>query len=188
MPSALRSCAEPTKVIGQCRKLLGYFKRSSHAMFHLKAHQFEFGVRRGLESFGKTRFATVGRSAASILRNIEPIKAIVRADNLLTTDKVLVLIYPGVCQYADALFRSERPPTAFFGTRPWLARLSLSCASSSLLSHRLPSLSSVSSRHTRRLPTSTSSGSRPWQLLPISLPITTISSCRHLSSRTSAPF
>ncbi|KZW01720.1 hypothetical protein EXIGLDRAFT_760625 [Exidia glandulosa HHB12029] len=74
-------------VISLSRRLLAYFKRSSYAIYHLKAHQYDFGVRRGLESIGKTRFSSINRSATSILRNIEPIKTIVRADNLLTSDK-----------------------------------------------------------------------------------------------------
>ncbi|KZV79764.1 hypothetical protein EXIGLDRAFT_846239 [Exidia glandulosa HHB12029] len=75
------------QVIARSRKLLTYFKHSSYAVYHLKAHWIDFGVRRGLERIGNTRFGSIGRSGASILRNIEPVKKIVRADDLLTNDK-----------------------------------------------------------------------------------------------------
>ncbi|EJD33382.1 hypothetical protein AURDEDRAFT_177535 [Auricularia subglabra TFB-10046 SS5] len=75
------------KVIAQLRKLLSYFKKSSFATHHLRIARIEFGVHRGLERIGKTRFASIGRSAASVLRNIEPLKKIVREDKLLTSNK-----------------------------------------------------------------------------------------------------
>lgn len=74
-------------MISQLRKLLAYMSKSSFATFHLKAARVDFAVGRGLERIGKTRFASIGRSAASVLRNIDPLKKIVQ-EEVLSADKV----------------------------------------------------------------------------------------------------
>lgn len=75
------------------KRLLRYFKKSSHANHELTVARQLAGVSRGLEKVGKTRFATICRAGASVLRCIEPLKEIVRGDRLNSDKKVLFFHY-----------------------------------------------------------------------------------------------
>ncbi|TFK80579.1 hypothetical protein K466DRAFT_503657, partial [Polyporus arcularius HHB13444] len=65
------------EVIGQLRKIITYFRKSTLANTELSALRAEDGVARGLESIGKTRFATVYWSSESIRQCLPQLRRIV---------------------------------------------------------------------------------------------------------------
>ncbi|EJD32306.1 hypothetical protein AURDEDRAFT_77745, partial [Auricularia subglabra TFB-10046 SS5] len=67
--------------ISNSRLLLRYFNISSFGTQRLQSQAQADGVTRGLESIGKTRFASINRAGVSILRNLPSIKALVN-DNV----------------------------------------------------------------------------------------------------------
>ncbi|TFK82609.1 hypothetical protein K466DRAFT_499999, partial [Polyporus arcularius HHB13444] len=55
-------------VISNLRRTLKFFSKSTDAREHLRRKRAELGIRRGLVSIGKTRFASIYHAAASLIR------------------------------------------------------------------------------------------------------------------------
>ncbi|CAE6421153.1 unnamed protein product, partial [Rhizoctonia solani] len=73
-------CLDPlwTNALSRLRKLLTHFKLSTYATGRLKAARQLLSIARGLQSIGKTRFATIYYSATSILVNLPALYKIYR--------------------------------------------------------------------------------------------------------------
>lgn len=80
-------------MINQLRKLLTHFKMSTYATGKLNAARKLLGVSRGLQSIGRTRFATVYYAATSVLSNLPALYKIYRDNEVDTMTTPL----PEVC-------------------------------------------------------------------------------------------
>ncbi|KAH9858440.1 ribonuclease H-like domain-containing protein [Lenzites betulinus] len=73
--------------ISNLRKIVQYFRRSTKASTELTSIRIEDGVTRGLQSVGKTRFATVYWSAKSLRACLPSIRQLISSGKLTLTRK-----------------------------------------------------------------------------------------------------
>lgn len=64
------------------RITIRYFKKSTYAAAHLREKREEMGIKRGLVSVGKTRFATVYHSGESLRANQPAIESLCRSGEI----------------------------------------------------------------------------------------------------------
>lgn len=81
------------QTISRLRKLLTHFNMSTYATGKLNTARKLLGVSRGLQSIGRTRFATVYYAAASVLANLPALNKIYRDNEVDTAGTPL----PEVC-------------------------------------------------------------------------------------------
>ncbi|KII82917.1 hypothetical protein PLICRDRAFT_120092 [Plicaturopsis crispa FD-325 SS-3] len=65
------------RVIRQLRATITFFRKSTHGTTHLTLERKKLEIPRGIESIGKTRFATICLSAISLERCLVPIRTLV---------------------------------------------------------------------------------------------------------------
>jgi hypothetical protein len=76
-------------VIGQLRAVLAFFSDSTDASNHLEQKRQTLGIKRGLESIGKTRFGTLHWSSESMLRCLPAIRDIVSGGEVNVKARIL---------------------------------------------------------------------------------------------------
>lgn len=64
------------------RITIRYFKKSTYAAAHLRDKREEMGIKQGLVSIGKTRFATVYHSGESLRVNQPAIESLCRSGEI----------------------------------------------------------------------------------------------------------
>ncbi|TFK78002.1 hypothetical protein K466DRAFT_507877, partial [Polyporus arcularius HHB13444] len=74
------------EVIRVLRRTIKFMSKSTISREHLRRKRLEMGIARGLVSIGKTRFASIYHSAASLLRCIVPLRELCIAKTITIKD------------------------------------------------------------------------------------------------------